>query len=177
MSVVEVRFHGRGGQSYLAFPRLLGEAALLDGLYAQVYASFGTIRPGMPSYAGVRIDRAFIRTRSTNASLPDHVVVLDNSLLLVDDVTSGLRPGGTVLVGKGIGVAELKEKVGSDFKIHLLEVGEEVPALARQVAVLAEINRVIGLISPQALFQLVDSRVPAEERPACHAEIEKRISG
>ncbi|MGI9861171.1 2-oxoacid:acceptor oxidoreductase family protein [Moorella naiadis] len=105
----EIRFHGRYGQPVAALANKVAAAALTRGKYAQVFESFAAYRPGAPLEVTVRVDNEFIRRRSANASSPDVVVVMDNSLLPVTDVTRGLKAGGTI-VAAGIDRAALGER-------------------------------------------------------------------
>ncbi|WP_258358797.1 2-oxoacid:acceptor oxidoreductase family protein [Moorella sulfitireducens] len=95
--MIEIRFHGRYGQPVTALAGKVAQAALAAGKYAQVFENFGAYRPGAAMQAVVRIDDDFIRERSANATRPDVVVVLDNSLLAIMDVTRGLKTGGQVI--------------------------------------------------------------------------------
>ncbi|CEP68501.1 2-oxoacid:acceptor oxidoreductase, gamma subunit,pyruvate/2-ketoisovalerate [Moorella glycerini] len=131
--MIEIRFHGRYGQPVAALAGKVAQAALAAGKYVQVFENFGAYRPGAPMYAVVRIDNNFIRERSANASSPDAVVVLDNSLLAVTDVTKGLQDGGMVLA-MGIGPEALGEK-GKKFKFTPV-----APAGDKQQALLATLE-------------------------------------
>jgi len=95
--MVEIRIHGRGGQGSVIASKILAAAAHKDGLYAQSFPAFGVERRGAPVLAFTRIDREYVNLRCQIYE-PDHVVVLDPTLLLSIDVTSGLKEGGTVLI-------------------------------------------------------------------------------
>ena len=95
--MVEIRFHGRFGQPVAKLAAAIAMYALDKGIHVQLFNSFTAVRPGGPMYTLVRIDAAPIRQRSANGTNPDIVVVLDNSLFLVADVTKGLKPDGTVM--------------------------------------------------------------------------------
>ena len=77
--MIEIRFHGRGGQGAVTSAELLALAAIGEGKYAQAFPSFGPERRGAPVVAFCRIDDQPIRIRA-NISEPDLVVVLDASL-------------------------------------------------------------------------------------------------
>jgi pyruvate ferredoxin oxidoreductase gamma subunit len=78
--MIEIRFHGRGGQGAVTSAELLALAAIGEGKYAQAFPSFGPERRGAPVVAFCRISEQPIRIRA-NISEPDIVVVLDASLL------------------------------------------------------------------------------------------------
>jgi len=95
--MVEIRFHGRGGQGTVLATILLAKAFFQAGYYVQSFPLFGVERRGAPVEAYLRLDRAKILVR-TNVYTPDHVVVLDHTLLAGADVTRGLKKGGWILV-------------------------------------------------------------------------------
>ncbi len=95
---IEVRWHGRGGQGAVTAASILAEAAYYDGYKGVTSAPFfGAERRGAPVIATTRFGREPIRTFSL-VEEPDVVVVLDETLLKVVDVTSGMRPDGLVLI-------------------------------------------------------------------------------
>jgi len=95
--MIEIRFHGRGGQGAVTAARLLAEAAFLEGKHAQAFPFFGAERRGAPVLAFARIDDKQIRVR-TQIYEPDYVVVLDPLLPKVVDVASGIKKGGTIVL-------------------------------------------------------------------------------
>jgi 2-oxoisovalerate ferredoxin oxidoreductase gamma subunit len=105
--MIEVRFHGRGGQGAVTAARLLAEAAFDEGKYCQAFPSFGAERRGAPVLAFTRVDNKPIRIR-TLVYEPNYVVVLDPTLLEVINVASGLKRGGLVVVNSKEIPEELK---------------------------------------------------------------------
>ena len=95
--MIEVRFHGRGGQGVVTSANLLAIAAFKEGKYCQAFPFFGTERRGAPVVSFARIDDEFIRTREQIYN-PDYVVVLDPTLLDVVDVTEGLKDDGLIII-------------------------------------------------------------------------------
>jgi len=95
--MIEIRFHGRGGQGAVTAARLLAEAAFLEGKYSQAFPSFGAERRGAPILAFTRINNKPIRIR-TQVYEPNHVVVLDPTLIEAVNVASGLKRGGVVVI-------------------------------------------------------------------------------
>lgn len=117
--MTEIRFHGRFGQPVGKLVRALGQYALSQGKNVQVFDSFAAYRPGAPMYSILRISNEFIRERSANNTRSDVVIVLDNSLFGVTDVTKGLKNSGQVMA---LGVSEevLGDKA-KDFRFVPLE--------------------------------------------------------
>ena len=95
--MIEIRFHGRGGQGAVVASELLARAAVMSRLHASAFPFFGVERRGAPVTAFCRIDLRPIRTHS-EIYFPDYVVVLDASLLGMTDVLHGLKPDGSLLI-------------------------------------------------------------------------------
>ncbi len=106
--MIEVRFHGRGGQGAVSRAELLALAAISEGKYAQAFPSFGPERRGAPVVAFCRISEEPIRIRA-NIYEPDLSVVLDASLLRIVNVASGLKRGGILVANTKLSPAEVKE--------------------------------------------------------------------
>lgn len=95
--MVEIRWHGRGGQGAKTASLLLADAAFDTGKYIQGFPEYGPERMGAPITAYNRISDERITIHS-NIYEPDYVVVVDESLLKVVDVTSGLKEDGGILI-------------------------------------------------------------------------------
>ena len=95
--MIEIRFHGRGGQGAVVASELLARAAVMNRLHAAAFPFFGVERRGAPVTAFCRIDLKPIRTHS-EIYFPDYVVILDPSLIGMTDVLHGLKPDGSVLI-------------------------------------------------------------------------------
>ena len=95
--MIEIRFHGRGGQGAVTASRVLAIAAFLEGNHSQAIPMYGTERRGAPVTAYVRIGEKNRMIRSLVHN-PDYVVVLDPLLRKTVDVVEGLKPGGMVIL-------------------------------------------------------------------------------
>lgn len=95
--MVELRFHGRFGQPVGKVTRTIGKQLMTEGKHVQVFDGFAAFRPGNPLSSTLRVSEEVIIERSVNDTTPDVVVVLDNSLFGVTDVTKGLKPNGVVM--------------------------------------------------------------------------------
>lgn len=95
--MIEIRFHGRGGQGTVIASILMSKAYFQAGYQVQSFPLFGVERRGAPVEAYLRLAEKKILVR-TNVYTPDHVVVLDATLLQSVDVTRGLKPGGWILI-------------------------------------------------------------------------------
>ncbi|MFH1100541.1 MAG: 2-oxoacid:acceptor oxidoreductase family protein [Methanobacteriota archaeon] len=97
-SLVEIIFHGRGGQGAVTAANLLAAAALKDGNKGvQAFPFFGAERRGAPVRAFARISGEEVHLRS-EIYTPDIVIVLDESILGIVDVLKGLKKQGIVLI-------------------------------------------------------------------------------
>ncbi len=110
--VIEVRFHGRGGQGVVLASEILASAAFLDGKDVQSFPFFGVERRGAPLMAFTRISDQPIRIRS-EVKTPHYVLVLDPSLVRAVDVSSGIRSDGLLLTN---GPPEMHLNASSRFK-------------------------------------------------------------
>ena len=95
--MIEIRFHGRGGQGAVVASKVLAVAFFHENLYVQSFPAFGVERRGAPIMAFLRVDRQPIQLR-VNIYEPDHIVVLDPTLIGAIDVTSGLKENGWVVI-------------------------------------------------------------------------------
>ncbi len=96
--LVEIVFHGRGGQGSVTAANLFVTAALKDGNKGvQAFPFFGAERRGAPVRAFARISGDEIHLRS-EIYTPDIVIVLDESIMGIVDVLKGLRKDGTILI-------------------------------------------------------------------------------
>ena len=93
----EIRIHGRGGQGTVVASKILADALAKEGNYVQAYPEFGVERRGAPVIAFIRIDNKPIYDKS-RVYAPDHVVVVDPTLVEAIDVTEGLKEGGTIII-------------------------------------------------------------------------------
>jgi pyruvate ferredoxin oxidoreductase gamma subunit len=172
--VIEIRFHGRGGQGAVIASELLAQAAFLDGKTPQSFPFFGVERRGAPVTAFTRIDDHPIGVR-TSITAPDVVVVLDPGLLQTTPVTDGLKPGGLLLVN----TAAPPEQLHSPPGVRRASVDATHIALAHglgttmmpivNTAVLGALARATGVVSLEALNRAVEEFVPARPEQNCLA--------
>ena len=108
--MIEIRTHGRGGQGAVIASKILAMAFFSEDKYVQSFPVFGVERRGAPVAAFTRVDTAPIRLRC-NVYTPDHVVVLDATLMLTTNVAAGLKRGGTVLINSDFGPSEFARQL------------------------------------------------------------------
>ena len=118
--MIEIRFHGRGGQGAVTSAELTALAAIELGKYAQAFPSFGPERRGAPVMAYVRVSEEPIRTREKIYE-PDIVVVLDPTLLGIVNVAAGLKEDGVVVLNTTKSAEEIRERSGITAKLALVD--------------------------------------------------------
>jgi len=118
--MIEIRFHGRGGQGAVTSAELTALAAIEQGKYAQAFPSFGPERRGAPVLAFVRVSEEPIRTRE-KIYQPDIVVVLDPTLLDIVNVAAGLKEDGIVVLNTTKSAEEVRKASGIKSKLALVD--------------------------------------------------------
>ncbi|MDN0045591.1 2-oxoacid:acceptor oxidoreductase family protein [Megasphaera hexanoica] len=161
--MIEIRWHGRGGQGAFTAARLLGLAAsVMGGKYALAFPSFGPERRGAPVLGFTKIDDIPIRNRSQITHC-DYAVVLDDSLV-TPEVFQGLKPGGIVFINTA------KPEAFSTYKQEVVAFDAETTAariLGRpivNVAMMAALVAKTGLLTLDACLDAVDEEFKPELR-------------
>jgi len=112
-SLVEFRWHGRGGQGAWTASELLARTALREGKYIQSFPEFGPERMGAPVTAFTRISTEPIRIHCAVYE-PDVVVVLDPTLLKTVSVASGVDEDGVFIVNSADALAKVRESLKTE---------------------------------------------------------------
>ena len=117
--MIQIRWHGRGGQGAITAAKVVAEATFKAGYAGVVMApSFGTERRGAPVSTSLKVSRRKI-TDLSPIQQPDIVVVLDHLILQEVDVTQGLRPGGLLVINSPQDVAAHQS---ADFRVAVANV-------------------------------------------------------
>lgn len=126
--LIEIRWHGRGGQGTKTASLLLADAAFNTGKYIQGFPEYGPERMGAPLTAYNRISNEPIKIHS-NIYEPDYVVVVDDTLLESVDVTAGLKQEGAIVINttkdNDYIRKALKGYKGEIYKIDARRISEE----------------------------------------------------
>ena len=127
-NMIEIRWHGRGGQGAKTASLLLADAAFNTGKYIQGFPEYGPERMGAPITAYNRISETPITIHS-NIYEPDYVVVVDDTLLESVDVTSGLKETGAIVINTTKSAEYLKKALkgysGEVYTIDARKISEE----------------------------------------------------
>lgn len=127
-NLIEIRWHGRGGQGTKTASLLLADAAFNTGKYIQGFPEYGPERMGAPITAYNRISKEPIKIHS-NIYEPDYVVVVDDTLLESVDVTAGLKREGAIVINTTRDNEYIKKALkgyeGEIYKIDARKISEE----------------------------------------------------
>ncbi|MGE5415369.1 MAG: 2-oxoacid:acceptor oxidoreductase family protein [Acidobacteriota bacterium] len=127
--LVEIRWHGRGGQGAKSACLLLADAAGMQGKFVQGFPEYGPERMGAPITAYNRISEKRCSIHS-NIYYPDYVVVVDETLLDSIDVTGGLKEGGAVIINTPSSPQEMRPRLngytGKVCTIDARRISEEI---------------------------------------------------
>ena len=162
--LVEVRWHGRGGQGIVTVSRLLAQAALLDGKYVQAFPEFGPERRGAPVTGYTRISDEPITIHS-HIYNPNIIVIVDPTLIGQIDVTKGLVEDGTVVANTEKTPKELKDSLKTEkakvYTVNATRIALDV--LGRPIyntAMLGALVKASPLVTLESLSKVVTERFP-----------------
>ena len=188
-NLVEVRWHGRGGQGAKTAALLLAEAVIEEGKYGQAFPEYGPERTGAPVRGFTRISDEPIRIHSTIQN-PDVVIVLDQTLLDIIDVTEGTASDSILIFNTTMSKAEIRNKLNlTGRKVFTLnanqiaqeEIGRPIP----NTVMLGALMKAAGLMQMDTLLhgltkkfkhkfsqQVIDKNIKAVRRAYEEVETE-----
>ena len=152
-NLIEIRWHGRGGQGTKTASLLLADAAFNTGKYIQGFPEYGPERMGAPITAYNRISDNPITVHS-NIYEPNYVVVVDDTLLETVDVTAGLKTNGAIVINTTKSSDYLKSVLkGYQGKVYTIDARKvSTEALGRyfpNTPMLAAIVKVTGIMNDE----------------------------
>jgi pyruvate ferredoxin oxidoreductase gamma subunit/2-oxoisovalerate ferredoxin oxidoreductase gamma subunit len=172
--LIEIRFHGRGGQGAVVASNILAVACFLEGKHVQAFPAFGVERRGAPVEAYIRIAETKVLVR-TNVYTPDHVVVMDPTLIEVVDVSRGLKAGGTLLLNTDRGPEDFDRF--HDFSVCTVDatrialrhrLGSRTHPIVN-TSILGAFSRATGLVSLDAVCAAIHEEVPSHHEDNAEA--------
>lgn len=165
--MVEIRFHGRGGQGTVVASKILADAIAKEGNWVQAYPEYGVERRGSPVVAYLRIDSKQIYDKS-KVYTPDHIVVVDPTLVGTVDVTEGLKPGGMIIINTDRKPEEFS--FGDKFKVRTVNATEiavkhKLGSLASPIvntAMVGAVAKILGVATFYSLEEAIREGVPVK---------------
>ena len=156
--MIEICIQGRGGQGAVIASKILASAFFMEGKWVQSFPAFGGERRGAPVKAFVRVDDHQILRRSMIYA-PDHLLILDPSLFEEIDVSSGLKPGGWIVMNtdnpapflENLQLFHVATVDGSQIAVDLGLGSRVSPVL--NTTMLGAFSRATGLIQIESVLQ------------------------
>lgn len=152
--LIEVCFHGRGGQGVKTAAQLLAEAAFGQGKFIQGFADYGPERAGAPVRGFTRISDSPIPIHAFITD-PDIVVVIDDTLIGAVDIRLGQPEGGPILVNTCLSPADTAKRLGVKDNVWTVDAtGISIDELGRAFPngpVLGALAKMTGLVDLSAL--------------------------
>ena len=154
--LIEIRWHGRGGQGAKTASLLLANVAFDTGMFIQGFPEYGPERMGAPITAYNRISKKPI-TLHSNIYEPDYVIVVDDSLLNSVNVTAGLKSDGAIIINTTKNESELR-KLTNGYKgtIYTIDAKKiSIDALGQyfpNMPMLASIVKIGNIMSDEAFL-------------------------
>ncbi|RJP18844.1 MAG: pyruvate ferredoxin oxidoreductase [Candidatus Abyssobacteria bacterium SURF_5] len=163
--MIEIRFHGRGGQGAVVAAKILADAFFHEGKHVQSFPAFGVERRGAPVTAFTRIDDSPIYIRC-NIYEPDIIVVLDPTLLHETSVVGGLKAGGLIVLNiapRPLSNPELQRYTVAAVDATAIAVKHNLGTSTNPIvntAILGAFAQVSGLVRIESVLQAIREGVP-----------------
>ncbi len=160
--LIEVRWHGRGGQGAVTSAELVAKAAINEGKYAQAFPSFGPERRGAPVLAFDRVSsQEPIKVRA-EVTEPDVVVVLDPGLLHIVNVTSGLKEKGVLIINTQRPLQDIEAEFGAKRRLAIVDATK----IARELLGVPIVNTTMlgALLRATGVVELESLSEPLRQR-------------
>jgi pyruvate ferredoxin oxidoreductase gamma subunit len=158
--MIEIRFHGRGGQGAVTAAEIVAQAAIRKGDYAQAFPSFGPERRGAPVQAFLRVSDKQIRLRSKIYE-PDNVLVLDPTLVASANPALGLKKGGFVIINSNKSEDDLK-KMFPGLNVAYVDAStiakEEMGINITNTTMLGALLKATGMMDLEMLTEPINNR-------------------
>ncbi len=155
--LVEVRFHGRGGQGVVTAADMLAVAGFKDGYYTLSFPTFGAEKRGTPVASFLRLSDEPIVTRD-EIYHPDYVVVMDPTVIGPVKVESGLKDGGKIIANYPKGSEDLRRSMGIDAEVYTINATKmAMEYLGRPITNSAMVGAFVGASGVVKLDSLIET--------------------
>ena len=157
--MIETRFHGRGGQGAVMASGMLASALVHEGKYAVAFGMFGPERRGAPVMSFLRFDDNPIR-RKTQIYHPDCLVVVDPRIIYTQDIFSGLKEGGILVINAPKADKELySSNVALAAVVDATKIGlEEIGTAITNTCMMGAFARTTGWVKLDSLLHALEER-------------------
>jgi pyruvate ferredoxin oxidoreductase gamma subunit len=159
--MIEIRFHGRGGQGAVTSAELLALGAIKEDKYAQAFPSFGPERRGAPVVAFCRISDEVIRVRAV-VHRPDVVLVLDPSILRLVDVGNGLKEDGVLVANTRFSPEQIRKELKVKSRVATVDANriaqEEIGLAITNTTMLGALLRSEAVVDKGAMIEPLQQR-------------------
>ena len=184
--MIEIRFHGRGGQGSVKASDILAMAAFTEGKEVQAFPFFGVERRGAPVTAFTRISDGEIRIHCYIYE-PDVLVVLDPTLIGAIPLTDGLKPNGKIIINTerkpesfSFPEAENPHVYTVDCSSIAVKYGlgtQNAPIV--NTAILGAVAKATGLASINSVMKAIKEKIPINKEKNAEAAKETfdKVSG
>jgi pyruvate ferredoxin oxidoreductase gamma subunit len=161
--LLEIRWHGRGGQGAKTAAAMVAEVAVDAGKFAQAAPEYGAEREGAPIRAYTRISDRPIRVHDA-IYYPDIVMVLDETLLVSQSVDSGLSEDGILLVNTAKSPAQVRKllglKGGKVYTIDATKIAlEEIKRPIPNTVMTGALCKVTGVVKAEHIKEDIDKKL------------------
>jgi len=180
--ILEVRWHGRGGQGAWTASELLARAAIAEGKYIQSFPEFGPERMGAPVTAFTRISTEPIKIHCAVYS-PGVVAVLDPTLLKTVSVADGLdEKSGNILVNTKENPVEVRKQLkstsGKVWTVEASEISLKILGMPiTNTAMLGAVARVTGIVSLETIEKMINGRFRGDVAAKNFAVVKEAYQG
>jgi len=166
--IIEIRWHGRGGQGAKTAALLFGEAALDTGMYIQAFPEYGPERTGAPVQSFNRLSKKPIRIHS-GITNPDIVLVLDPTLVKKVNVLEGLPEDGVIIINTSKSPQEIREELGIQgrkvftvdaYDIAMRTIGRPIP----NTPMLGALIKATGILDFEKMLESVRAKLQRKFR-------------
>ena len=160
--MIEIRWHGRGGQGAVTSAELVAQAAISEDRFAQAFPSFGPERRGAPVQAFVRVNSLKPIKIRAEITEPDVVVVLDPGLLTIVNVTSGLKEDGLLVINTKKSAEQIRQEFG--YKVRLATVDanhiarELLGVVITNTTMVGALVKATGVVGLESLLEPLNKR-------------------
>jgi len=161
--IIDIRFHGRGGQGVVTASRIAAEAALVEDKYVHAFPAFGPERAGAPIEGFTRISSQEF-TIKTEIQYPDVIVILDPTLIGTVNLGKGLKEGGVVIANFAGSMDELKKKIAIKQKAKYYKVdatkiaNEELGRPITNTVMLGALIKITGVVDLENVCKATTDR-------------------